>query len=70
MKDFDLTSREKEVLMGLVQGLTNREIAEKLSVTHHTVKAHISAILNKLGHKNRTAAALFALTNDIIRLQD
>jgi len=69
MTDKTLTQREKEVLIGLTNGLTNREIAENLSVTHHTVKAHISAILHKLGCKNRTDAALFAERNSLIHPQ-
>lgn len=56
----DLTSRETEVLYYVMQSLTNRQIAEILKITHHTVKAHISAIMRKLTYKNRTELALYA----------
>lgn len=46
--DFNLTSREKEVLELLTQGLSNTEIAEKLIISTHTAKAHVCNILTKL----------------------
>jgi len=48
-----LTQREAEVLTLVVQGLTNAQIAETLSLTLSTVKGHVSRILEKLGLKNR-----------------
>ena len=56
--DNTLTEREEEVLRCLKEGLTNKEIAEELNITHHTVKAHVSSILYKMNCKNRTKAAL------------
>lgn len=56
-----LTDRELEVLHYLTKSLTNKEMAEILDITHHTIKAHISAILRKLDCKNRTEAALYAI---------
>jgi len=53
----DITEREREVLVLLAQGLSNREIAEKLVVTEGTVKNHVSNILSKLQAENRTQAA-------------
>ncbi len=61
----ELTSREKEVLYYLTKSLTNKEIASILDITHHTIKAHISAILNKLECKNRTEAALYAMQHNL-----
>ncbi len=55
--DRELTKREDEVLDCVIEGLNNREIAEKLTITHHTSKAHVSSILHKFGVKSRTAAA-------------
>ena len=52
----ELTKREKEVLQYLMEGLNNKEIAEKLMITAHTSKAHVSAILRKFNVKTRTAA--------------
>lgn len=55
-----LTEREQEVLLLLAQGLPNREIAERLTVTERTVKFHVSAILGKLEAGNRTEAVAIA----------
>lgn len=66
--DNTLTEREEEVLKCLKEGMTNREIAEILNITHHTVKAHVSSILYKLNCKNRTKAAL--VSEEIIHHQD
>lgn len=55
-----LTARELEVLRHLAQGKTNREIAEVLVISEHTVVNHLSHIFGKIGVDNRTAAAAFA----------
>jgi LuxR family maltose regulon positive regulatory protein len=52
-----LSEREAEVLELLVQGLSNREIAERLFITVGTVKTHVHNILGKLGVRRRTEAA-------------
>jgi DNA-binding CsgD family transcriptional regulator len=54
-----LSLRQQEVLDLLRQGQSNLEIAEHLFITERTVKKHVSAILEKLGVANRTAAALY-----------
>jgi DNA-binding NarL/FixJ family response regulator len=56
-----LTSREREVLAELAKGKSNREIARALTVSEKTVKAHVSAVLAKLGVQDRTQAALVAV---------
>jgi two-component system, NarL family, response regulator LiaR len=56
-----LTDREVAVLMCLARGLTNRQIAQELTITEHTVNAYTSSILKKLHLANRTQAALYAL---------
>ncbi len=61
----DLTRRERDVLRLLADGLTNREIANALSVSHRTVSTHINNILAKLDVRSRTAAAAFAIRNAI-----
>jgi DNA-binding NarL/FixJ family response regulator len=55
-----LTERELEVLKYIVQGYTNKQIAKLLIITHSTVKAHVSSILEKTKAKNRLEAAFIA----------
>jgi DNA-binding NarL/FixJ family response regulator len=59
-----LTSREREVLAELARGRSNREIARVLNVSEKTVKAHVSAVLAKLGVQDRTQAALLAVRHE------
>ncbi len=59
-----LTAREREVLAQLAEGRSNREIARALQVSEKTVKAHVSAVLAKLGVQDRTQAALLAVRNE------
>jgi DNA-binding CsgD family transcriptional regulator len=54
--DLGITRRELEILELIAQGMSNREIAEKLFVSENTVKTHSSRVLNKLGAKRRTQA--------------
>lgn len=56
-----LSAREREVLELLRQGYNNKEIANQLYISEGTVKNHISAIIRKLGLRDRTQAALFAI---------
>lgn len=58
-----LTPREKEVLKLIAQGEGNKEIAARLFISEKTVKNHITSILRKLGAKDRTQAAIFAIKN-------
>jgi len=57
---LELSSREREVLARLAEGLRNREIAERLVVSEATVKTHVRHILEKLRLRNRAEAAAFA----------
>ena len=61
-----LTERENEVLILLARGCSNREIAERLTITEKTVKTHVSNLLGKLGVKSRTQAALYAWQNGLV----
>ena len=54
--DLGITRRELEVLELMAQGMSNREIAEKLFVSENTVKTHSSRVFDKLGAKRRTQA--------------
>ncbi|MBN2502473.1 MAG: response regulator transcription factor [Anaerolineales bacterium] len=64
---FDLTEREREVLALLVNGMNNKQIAEKLVVSVSTAKFHVSSILSKLGVASRTEAVAVALQNDLVK---
>lgn len=61
LDEFNLTDREKQVLMYLREGDSNSEIAKKLQVSINTVKVHVSSIIQKLGVEDRTQAAIKAL---------
>ena len=56
-----LTAREREVLVGLGRGLSNRDLAAELYVSEKTVKTHVSNVLSKLRVNDRTQAALYAV---------
>ena len=58
---FGLTRREVEITSAVVAGLSNREIARKLSLSEDTVKHHLTNIFNKMGASNRLELALFAV---------
>jgi DNA-binding NarL/FixJ family response regulator len=62
----DLTAREREVLMLLASGRTNRQIARSLGVAEKTVKTHVSHVLGKLGVADRTQAALAAVRAGLV----
>jgi NarL family two-component system response regulator LiaR len=63
---FDLTVREREVLVLLVEGLTNDQIAARLTVSPSTIKSHVSNILTKLGVASRTEAVTLALRQGLV----
>jgi len=63
---FDLTEREREVLVLMVDGLNNTQIAGRLTVSPSTIKSHVSSILSKLGVASRTEAVTLALRKKII----
>ncbi|MEP6973796.1 MAG: LuxR C-terminal-related transcriptional regulator [Actinomycetota bacterium] len=56
-----LTPRQQEIVACLELGMTNDEIADELHVARSTVKAHLSAVFERLGVSNRTEAAVAAL---------
>jgi NarL family two-component system response regulator LiaR len=62
----NLTPREREVLALLVEGKTNKEIAEELTISQATVRLHVSNILSKLGASNRTEAATLAHQHNLL----
>lgn len=64
--DIKLTRREKDVLSLLVKGYSNKEIADAVFISEKTVKNHLTSIFRKLGVKDRTQAAVYALKNSIV----
>ena len=66
--DDRLTDREVEVLTMIGDGNSNKIIADKLSITEHTVKGHVKSILSKLGASDRTHAVKLGLQRGITRL--
>ena len=56
-----LTDREREILQGLAQGLSNKLIARNLAITEATVKVHVKNLLKKLGFRSRLEAAVWAV---------
>lgn len=62
-----LTPREREVLQLVVEGFANKQIARRLRITEKTVKSHVSNILQKLGVPDRTAAAVLAIRQGLVR---
>jgi DNA-binding NarL/FixJ family response regulator len=65
-----LSNREMEVLAHLTRGMSNKEIARVLGISHQTVKNHVTSILRKLGVDDRTQAAVYALRRGWFRLHD
>ena len=63
---LDMTEREKEILALMVEGLTNNEIAERLTINQSTVKFHVSNILSKLGVTSRTEAVALAVKRHLV----
>ena len=64
----ELTPRELEVLLHIVEGQSNKEIASALALSENTVKNHVKMILEKLGVADRTQAATTALQRGLARL--
>ena len=63
----DITEREKEVLVGLTEGLSNKELAESLFLSVETIKSHLKSLTQKLGVKDRTGAAIFGVKAGVSR---
>ena len=66
IKDLEITSREYQVLQCISEGLSNKEIGEKLFLSESTIKTHVSNLLLKLNAKRRTQAIQIAKTYKII----
>jgi len=65
-RSISLTKREKEILSFVVRGATNSEIAEELLLSEQTIKNRLSGIFKKLGVRNRTEAAVYAVQEGLL----
>jgi len=63
-----LTLRERDVLAMLARGLANKRIAERLSLSEHTVKFHVASILAKFGASTRTEAVTIGVRRGLVML--
>jgi DNA-binding NarL/FixJ family response regulator len=63
-----LSQREMDVLEGVVQGMSNKEIALHLCISHQTVKNHMTSILDKMNVADRTQVAMYAIQHGWIRI--
>ncbi len=64
-----LTPREREVVVGIARGNTNRQIAKALAVSERTARTHVSNILAKLGLTSRTQVAMWAVREGLVSSQ-
>jgi DNA-binding NarL/FixJ family response regulator len=62
---ISLTKREKEILSFVVKGATNSEIAQELSLSERTIRNRLSGVFKKLGVRNRTEAATYAMQEEL-----
>ncbi len=65
-KAYGLTKRELEILSTIVSGLSNKEIAQKFSLSEDTVKHHLTNIFDKVGVSSRLELALFAINHRLV----
>ena len=68
--NIELSDREKDILIALAQGLTNKEIADKLYISTHTVISHRKNIVRKTGIKTVSGLTLYALFNNLVSQDD
>lgn len=67
-KAKDVTKREKQILISIAQGKSNKDIADSFDISERTVKNHITSLFKKIGVTDRTQAAVFAIRNNYINL--
>lgn len=66
----ELSEREREVLALVVDGLGNKQIAQRLEISEKTVKAHLTSVFRQIGVTDRTQAALWAERHDLIKRRE
>lgn len=68
IEDYGLTSRERETLETLARGFTQRETAQILGVSHHTIVSHVKAIYQKMAVNSRSEAVFEAIQSGLIKM--
>lgn len=69
-KDDNLTKREIEVLSGIVNGMINKEIADSLNISIHTVVRHRKNITTKTGIRSQSGLTFYAISKNIVNIED
>jgi DNA-binding NarL/FixJ family response regulator len=69
-ENIELSKREKDILIALAKGLANKEIADKLNISTHTVISHRKNIVRKTGIKTVSGLTLYALFNNLVSQDD
>ena len=64
----DITKRERQILIAIAEGKNNLTIGKEFNISEQTVKNHISNLFKKIGVKDRTQAAVFAIRNNIVHM--
>jgi len=67
-KNKELTKREKQILISIASGKSNKDIADDFNISERTVKNHITSLFKKIDVIDRTQAAVFAIRNNIVNL--
>ena len=67
-KAKDITRREKQILVNIALGRSNKDIAEEFDISERTVKNHITSLFKKIDVSDRTQAAVFAIRNNLLDL--
>lgn len=67
-KKKELTKREKQILISIASGKSNKDIADQFDISERTVKNHITSLFKKIDVSDRTQAAVFAIRNNIVNL--
>lgn len=65
-----ITPREREILIGLAKGWSNRELADNFFLSEGTIKTHVSSLLSKLGLRSRVQAVIYAYESGVVHVGD
>ena len=65
-----LTAREREIFDVVARGLSNAQVADRLSISEATVRTHLASVLDKLALRDRTQVTIYALKRGLIRVEE